>query len=466
MVTASHNPKEDNGYKVYFDNGAQIISPHDSGISKCIQANLLPRPESWDIGSVDGHKLRTEPFDDCYKGYYESLKKMCHHRDLNAKTPLRFTYTAMHGVGYDFSVESFKCFDHVPFIPVREQIVPDPEFPTVSFPNPEEGKSALNLAIKTADENNSTIILANDPDADRLAIAEKTESGEWKIFNGNEIGALFGWWLWYKFQQEHKAELEADPGFAKNVFMLYSTVSSHILRAIAEKEGFSSEDTLTGFKWMGNRAHDLMKEGKKILFCFEEAIGFLCSMQVLDKDGISAEAIIAELAVYLNHFEQRTLSQKVDWIYDTYGYHVSCNSYYLCYNKANIDKMFYRLRHYKDLASEEITYPDSLGPYKIDRIRDLTEGINIDFTKDCAKTKPNFPISKKSHMITFYFANGTVLTIRTSGTEPKIKWYSEIRQLDMSKTREDVKNELNNLVQMMIAEFYQPEINFFTARSN
>ena len=90
----------------------------------------------------------------------------------------------MHGVGYEFSVESFKAFDHIPFIPVQEQIIPDPEFPTVTFPNPEEGKSALNLAIKTANENNSTIILANDPDADRLAVAEKTPSGEWKIFNG------------------------------------------------------------------------------------------------------------------------------------------------------------------------------------------------------------------------------------------------------------------------------------------
>ncbi len=236
---------------------------------------------------------------------------------MNSQTPLRFTYTAMHGVGYEFSVESFKCFEHIPFVPVKEQIFPDPEFPTVPFPNPEEGKSALNLAIKTADENNSTIILANDPDADRLAVAEKTETGEWKIFNGNEIASLLGWWIWYKFREQHKAEIEADPSFAKNAYMLYSTVSSHILNAIAEKEGFSCEDTLTGFKWMGNRAHDLMKQDKKILFCFEEAIGFLCSMQVLDKDGISAEAIIAELAVYLNHFENRTLTQKIDWIYDT-----------------------------------------------------------------------------------------------------------------------------------------------------
>lgn len=224
----------------------------------------------------------------------------------------------MHGVGYEFSVESFKSFNHVPFIPVKEQIVPDPEFPTVSFPNPEEGKSALNLAIKTANENNSTIILANDPDADRLAVAEKSKAtGDWRILNGNEIGALFGWWLWHTFQQDHKSELESNPSFANEAYMLYSTVSSQILKSMSEKEGFSCEDTLTGFKWMGNRAHDLIKENKKILFCFEEAIGFLCSMNVLDKDGISAEAIMAEMAVYLNHVEKRTLIEKLDWIYDT-----------------------------------------------------------------------------------------------------------------------------------------------------
>ena len=222
----------------------------------------------------------------------------------------------MHGVGYTFSVESFKSFGHSPFIPVQEQIVPDPEFPTVKFPNPEEGKSALNLAIKTANENGSSIILANDPDADRLAVAEKKPNGEWKILNGNEIGALLGWWMWHNFEQSHKEEIAKNPEFKKNAFMLYSTVSSQILNSIAEKEGFSCEDTLTGFKWMGNRAFDLIRENKKVLFCFEEAIGFLCGMSVLDKDGISAESVVAEMAVYLNAVENKTLIEKLDWIYE------------------------------------------------------------------------------------------------------------------------------------------------------
>lgn len=122
---------------------------------------------------------------------------------MNANTPLKFVYTAMHGVGHQFSVKAFEQFGLKPFIPVVEQIKPDPEFPTVKFPNPEEGKSALDLAIKTANENGASIILANDPDADRFALAEKNRNtGEWKIFNGNEIAALLGWWLWHNFKYE------------------------------------------------------------------------------------------------------------------------------------------------------------------------------------------------------------------------------------------------------------------------
>jgi phosphoglucomutase/phosphopentomutase len=179
-----------------------------------------------------------------------------------------------------------------------------------------EGKSALNLSIKTANENYSTVIVANDPDADRLAVAEKQANDEWKIFNGNEIGALFGWWLWHNFTLQNKAEIESNPEIKKSVYMLYSNVSSHILKSIADKEGFNCEDTLTGFKWMGNRTHELMGQNKRVLFSFEEAIGFMCGTNVLDKDGVSAESVVAEMAIYLNDVENMRLSEKLDWIYE------------------------------------------------------------------------------------------------------------------------------------------------------
>lgn len=261
---------------------------------------------------MESHPLRKDPYDHIYQSYYEDLKQLSFHKEDNANTSLKITYTAMHGVGYEFSLESFRSFNLKPFIPVLEQIKPDPEFPTVKFPNPEEGKSSLNLAIKTANENQSTFIIANDPDADRLAIAEKLPSGEWKIFNGNETASLLGWWLWHNYKTRNPHEIDYS-----NVYMLYSTVSTHFLKSLASEEGFSCEDTLTGFKWMGNRAHELINQNKKVIFSFEEAIGFMCGTNVLDKDGISAEAVVSEMAVYLKEKENKTLYQKLEWIYDT-----------------------------------------------------------------------------------------------------------------------------------------------------
>lgn len=183
-----------------------------------------------------------------------------------------------------------------------------------------EGKSALNLAIKTANENKSEVILANDPDADRLAVAEKQTNGEWKVFNGNEIGALLGWWMWHNFKLQNKELLASKPDVLSKVYMLYSTVSSHILKAMAEKEGFKCEDTLTGFKWMANRAQELLHADPetRVLFCFEEAIGFMCGTNVFDKDGVSAEGCMAELAVYLHEVEHKKLNEHLDWIYQKY----------------------------------------------------------------------------------------------------------------------------------------------------
>ncbi|RMZ95523.1 Glucose 1-6-bisphosphate, partial [Brachionus plicatilis] len=202
---------------------------------------------------------------------------------------------------------------------------------------------------------------------------------------------------------------------------------------------------------------------KKVIFSFEEAIGFMCGTNVLDKDGISAEAVASEMAVYLKEKENKTLNQQLDWIYEKYGYHVSNNSYYLCYEQENIVKMFEKIRHY-DQNSKDLTYPKYCGRFKINKIRDLTSDVVIDFTRN-ERSKPTFPISKSSQMITFYFENGCVLTIRTSGTEPKIKWYSEIKQTDKSKSRDELKNELNELVESMIKEFYKPEEHNLTARS-
>ncbi|XP_023704077.1 phosphoglucomutase-2 isoform X3 [Cryptotermes secundus] len=338
MVTASHNPKEDNGYKVYWQNGAQIIPPHDKGIQETILKNLHPWDKSWDTSILSTSERLIDPLHEAMDCYMRALARDMLEPELNLSSKIEITYSAMHGVGYPYMVQAFKAANFKPFVAVEEQKEPDADFPTVRFPNPEE-KSALDLSIETANMNNSTVILANDPDADRLAVAEKQSEGdnEWYVFSGNELGALLGWWSWYSHRRRNPDENPSQ------LYMMASTVSSKILKTIAAAEGFNFIETLTGFKWMGNMAAELQGQGKTVLFAFEEAIGFMCGTEVLDKDGVSAAIRVAEMAAFLSN-KGMTLKGKLHELFSMYGYHISDNSYFLCYEQPVIERLFGRLR--------------------------------------------------------------------------------------------------------------------------
>ncbi|KAK1792535.1 hypothetical protein P4O66_012473 [Electrophorus voltai] len=308
----------------------------------------------------------------------------------------------------------------------------------------------VNLSFALADKEGASVVLANDPDADRLAMAEKQPSGEWKVFSGNELGALLGWWLFQCWKQRH---LQGEPSASvKDVYMLASTVSSKILRAIALKEGFHFEETLTGFKWMGNRAKQLLDQGKTVLFAFEEAIGYMCSPAVLDKDGVSAAAIAGEMVSYLS--SSNSVSQQLSAIYDQYGYHITKNSYFICHEQETIRRLFERLRNY----SGENSYPTECRGFPITGVRDLTTGYDSSQTDH----KAILPTSKSSQMITFTFANGGVATLRTSGTEPKIKYYTELCAAPGDSDVNQLKAELNKLVDAIVEDFFQPQKNNLT----
>lgn len=189
MVTASHNPKEDNGYKVYWGNGAQIIAPHDKGIQESILNNLEPKDSSWNIELLKDTPLLEDPYEEMFSAYFRILKANIPEKfiEINRKQKslgnFKFVYTAMHGVGWPYVEQAFVETNLPNLLPVEEQKEADPEFPTVKFPNPEEGKSALELSIKRAEAEGATTILANDPDADRLACAEKdAKTGQWKVY--------------------------------------------------------------------------------------------------------------------------------------------------------------------------------------------------------------------------------------------------------------------------------------------
>ncbi|XP_073502309.1 phosphopentomutase isoform X2 [Phyllobates terribilis] len=432
-------------FVVYWENGAQIIPPHDKGIALAIEENLEPWPQAWDDALIDGSPLLKDPYCSINKDYFSDIQTHCYHRDINQNSKLKFVHTSVHGVGHQFVQSAFQAFSFSPPLAVPEQKEPDPEFPTVKYPNPEEGKGVLKLSFELADKEGARIILANDPDADRLAVAEKQESGDWRVFSGNELGALLGWWIFTCWKEQNP-----DPGAVKNVYMLASTVSSKILRAIAVQEGFHFQETLTGFKWMGNRAKELIDQGKTVLFAFEEAIGYMCCPLVLDKDGVSAAVIAAEMASYLAT-KNLSLSQQLSAIFNKYGYHISRNSYFLCYDQTTIKNLFDNLRNYNGDAK----YPKLCGKFEVTGVRDLTTG----YDDNQPDNKAILPTSKSSQMITFTFANGGVATMRTSGTEPKIKYYAELCAAPGNSDYNQLKKELNDLADAIEEHFFQPEKN-------
>lgn len=365
----------------------------------------------------------------------------------------------MHGVGYRWVQEAFKVFHHAAVDAVPSQAQPDPTFPTVKFPNPEE-KGALNESVAYAGSVGASLILANDPDADRLAVAERvsehssSELKDWYVFSGNELGVLLGYW---EIQRWKRANGEAKAA------VLASIVSSRMLKAIAQNEGLMYNDTLTGisalwyfnfslcyflsapfdhlvlhvssfvcfanmslyfssfltgFKWLGDRAIALRAEGTPVIFMYEEALGYCLGNVVCDKDGVSAASVFYEMAGVLKRERGLTVKQHLQNLYTTYGEFVSYNSYVLSHDKAVTAKIFQELRTSGPTGGY---WTEAVGA-KILAIKDITVGYDST-THDLKSLLPTTP---DSEMIMFEFDNGVSVTLRTSGTEPKIKYYTEI----------------------------------------
>ncbi|XP_062408606.1 glucose 1,6-bisphosphate synthase [Sardina pilchardus] len=445
MVTASHNPKEDNGYKVYWHNGAQISAPHDKEILRCIEESAEPWPESWNEGLADSSPLRSDPLDTITRLYMDELATVCFHRQLNAQSPLRFVHSSFHGVAHNYVQKAFQACGFPPPIAVPEQKDPDPHFSTVTCPNPEEGLSVLELSVRLAEREGAKIVLATDPDADRLAVAEQCDTCGWKAFTGNELAALLGWWMLYNWKETH-----SDPSDTEKVYMLATTVSSKILKAFAQMEGFHFEETLPGFKWIGNKIHELEKTGNEVIFSFEESIGFLCGTMVPDKDGVSAAVVVAEMAAYL-HTKNLTLNQQLQNIYETYGYHISKTSYVICNDPPTVKRIFTRLRNFEG----ENVYPKSCGGYNIVNVRDVTTG----YDSSRPDQKCVLPVTKSSQMVTFTLQNGVVATLRTSGTEPKIKFYTEFCAPPGKSDTRNLEEELKKVTSALVEEFLEPDKN-------
>jgi len=461
MITASHNPKMDNGYKVAWSNGSQIVAPHDLAIEDARNANLEPWSNSWDleIATIEpdekanpgtpaniAFRLRSDPFPLIWSAYFGDVRAEMGFNapEVNAAARRQIVHTSMHGVAHKFAKQMFKTLGLPKFLYVWNQFETDPDFPTLPFPNPEEGAETLKMALRTAEANDVDVVVANDPDADRMGLAERRSDGIWKIFTGNETASILAWWIIRRMKSSEESSAEME-----NCFMLASTVSTRMPETMAKTEGFQFEETLTGFKWMGNRASQLAEMGHKVLFAFEEAVGFMTTPScVLEKDGISAVGMVGEILAYLEQEAKReaeeeaaaknenqlseeifgeeeepekivwTLEGILDHIYTLYGYHLATTSYFICHDAAKIKAMFDRIR----TMGVDGKYPTNCGPYEIRYIRDLTTGYD--------NSQPNnlaiLPINKSIQMITVTFVDGCRATLRTSGTEPKVKYYAEM----------------------------------------
>lgn len=382
MVTASHNPKDYNGYKVYWANGCQITAPHDTGISAAIDRETVI--VSWDPTIGEHSPFVASIFDETVEAYHQSLQSLV--LPISEGEKELFAYTPMHGVGLPYMRRTVELlgFELATMKMVEAQAHPDPEFPTVPFPNPEE-HGALDLAIQEADKCECTIVLANDPDADRFSLAEKLRDGGWQQLTGNQIGMLFASYV-----------LETYTGEKSKLVMLASTVSSRMLAIMAKKEGFLFKETLTGFKWLGNVAQTLKAEGYEPAYAYEEAIGFMFPTVVWDKDGIAAAAVFLAARQKWRQ-EGLTPWQKLQELYKAYGYFEDANTYFITPSPDVTEQVFKDIR----ASGPNGGVPEMIGKHKILRWRDLTVG----FDSAGEDGKPDLPVDASAQMITCELKN-------------------------------------------------------------
>jgi phosphomannomutase len=403
MVTASHNPPEYNGYKVYWGNGAQIVPPHDAGIAAAIDAcgpllgmELLPLEEGRRRGLVDvlGTALEDE--------YHAEIQKLL----VAPATPraVRIAYTALHGVGDRHVRRALSTAGFAEVHSVASQAEPDGAFPTVSFPNPEE-KGAMDRVLELAREVDAEVVLANDPDADRLAVAARTEPGTYVQLTGNEVGCLLGHYL-----------LEHGDKSGKRA-LLSSIVSSPMLGAIAQAHGAHWEQTLTGFKWIANRAMELEAEGYRFVCGYEEALGYTVGSLVRDKDGVSGALLMAELAAW-SKAHGRTLVDEIELMSRRYGLFLSRQISVTMKGAdgaAKIAKVMDGVREHP---------PATIGVHAVLAVVDLARGERR--VRTGAVEKLALP---PSNVLAMELDGGHRVMLRPSGTEPKIKYYFDLREV-------------------------------------
>ena len=402
VCTASHNPKEYNGYKAYWDDGAQMVSPHDENVILAIEKIASVDDVKWSGGERNITTIGKEMDD----AYLEMVKGLSVYPDVcKAQHDLKIVYTPIHGSGIMLVPQALEKFGFTNVHIVKEQMVPDGNFPTVIYPNPEE-KETMSMGLKLAQELDADILLGTDPDADRVGVGVKNNKGEWILLNGNQTALL---------AFNYMIEARKAKGIAQaNDMVIKTIVTTDMIDAIAKASGVACYNVLTGFKWISSMIKE--KEGKEnYIIGGEESFGLMIGDKVRDKDSVSAVALICEMAAYEKN-KGRSLFDKLLDLYVRYGFYKE--------NLISITKkgMNGAAEIAKMMEEDRSNPPHKIDGVMVDKVLDyeLQQGKKL---SDGSTWKIDLP---KSNVLQFVLADGTKVSARPSGTEPKIKYYFSV----------------------------------------
>ena len=402
ILTASHNPKEYNGYKAYWDDGAQVLAPHDKGIID--EVNKVTVADIKFEGNPELIQIVGKDIDDIYleKVHTLSIDPEC----IKRQKDLKIVYTPLHGTGATLIPASLKVWGFENVITVPEQMNPDGNFPTVVSPNPENGE-ALSMALELAKKVDADIVMASDPDADRVGMACKNDKGEWVLVDGNQTCMIF---LYYIIMNR-----KAQGKMQGNEFIVKTIVTTELIKAIAEKNEIKMYDCYTGFKWIARQIR--LDEGKlQYIGGGEESYGFLAEDFVRDKDAVSACSLLAEICAWAKD-QGKSLYDILMDIYMEYGLAVNKTINVVKPGKAGADEIKAMMENFR------ANRPQSLAGSVVVCTKDYGTLTQYDAEGNAA----DLDMPEKSNVLQWYTADGTKVSVRPSGTEPKIKFYIEVK---------------------------------------
>lgn len=404
IITASHNPKEYNGYKAYWNDGAQMIAPHDVNTIKYVN-EVTSVSEIKFEGDPSKIEIIGENIDSIYlekiKGLSMSPEAIAKHHDM------KIVYTPIHGTGGKLIPRSLRNFGFTNIINVPEQDIESGDFPTVASPNPEE-PSAMAMGIAKAKETGAEIVLASDPDADRIGLVIRDKKGEYVLINGNQIVLIF-----LNYLMTRNAELGRLTG---NEYVVKTIVTTEAIKRIAEAQHIKMYDCYTGFKWIANVMRE--NEGKaRYLGGGEESYGFLCQDFVRDKDSVSAISIMAEIAAWAKE-KGLTMIDMLQDIYLKYGFSREKGISLVRKGKSGAEEIIAIMKQFRENPPKQLAGADVVT------VKDYQTLVKTDCTTG-ATEKLDMPTT--SNVLQYFTNDGTKISIRPSGTEPKIKFYIEVR---------------------------------------